>query len=219
MPVIEARNATKRYETRNERIEALDNVDLIIEQGEFIAVMGPSGSGKSTLLNILGLLDVPSSGDIYLDGEPTARLSDRERTRARKQSIGFVFQHFYLIPTLSAQENVELPRLLDHDPNTPDRAVELLTRVGLGDRLDHRPDELSGGQRQRVAIARALINDPRLVLADEPTGNLDRQTGRNVLTQFSDICEHGVAVIAVTHDEQVTRYTDRVLDLVDGDIQ
>ena len=216
MSVIEARDVTKRYETESEVVEALVDVDLAIEPGEFVAVMGPSGSGKSTLLNVLGLLDVPTEGDVYLDGEPTARLSDRERTRARKRTIGFVFQNFYLIPTLTARENVEIPRLLDRDQGTSERAADLLRRVGLGDRLEYRPDQLSGGQRQRVAIARALVNDPRLVLADEPTGNLDRKTGRSVLTQFTEVCERGVAVVAVTHDDQVTNYTDRVVNLVDG---
>jgi putative ABC transport system ATP-binding protein len=218
VPVIEARGVTKRYVTESEVVEALVDVDLAVEAGEFIAVMGPSGSGKSTLLNILGLLDVPTEGDVYLDGEPTASLSDRERTRARKRTIGFVFQNYHLIPTLTAQENVEIPRLLDHDPETPERAADLLRRVGLGDRLEYRPDQLSGGQKQRVAIARSLVNDPRLLLADEPTGNLDRETGRSVLTQFEEICEQGVAVVAVTHDEQVVDYTDRVVNIVDGRI-
>jgi len=218
VPVIEARGVTKRYVTESEVVEALVDVDLAVEAGEFIAVMGPSGSGKSTLLNIIGLLDVPTEGDVYLDGEPTASLSDRERTRARKRTIGFVFQNFHLIPTLTAQENVEIPRLLDHDPETPERAADLLRRVGLGDRLEYRPDQLSGGQKQRVAIARSLVNDPRLLLADEPTGNLDRETGRSVLTQFEEICEQGVAVVAVTHDEQVVDYTDRVVNIVDGRI-
>jgi len=218
VPVIEARGVTKRYVTESEVVEALVDVDLAVEAGEFIAVMGPSGSGKSTLLNIIGLLDVPTEGDVYLDGEPTASLSDRERTRARKRTIGFVFQNFHLIPTLTAQENVEIPRLLDHDPETPERAADLLRRVGLGDRLEYRPDQLSGGQKQRVAIARSLVNDPRLLLADEPTGNLDRETGRSVLTQFEEICEQDVAVVAVTHDEQVVDYTDRVVNIVDGRI-
>ena len=218
MPVIEAREVTKRYETGSEVVEALADVSLAVEPGEFIAVMGPSGSGKSTLLNVLGLLDVPTEGEVYLDGEPTTKLSDRERTRARKRTIGFVFQDFYLIPTLTAQENVEVPRLLDRDPGTPERAADLLRRVGLGHRLEYRPDQLSGGQKQRVAIARSLVNEPELLLADEPTGNLDRKTGRSVLTQFTEICEQGVAVVAVTHDEQVVEYTDRVVNIVDGRI-
>jgi len=143
-------------------------------------------------------------------------LSDAELTRARQQTIGFVFQDFHLIPTLTARENVEIPRLLHRDPETPERAADLLHRVGLGDRLNHRPDELSGGQRQRVAIARALVNRPRLVLADEPTGNLDRETGRDVLAEIADVCERGVSLVAVTHDDLVTGYADRVVTLTDG---
>ena len=217
-PVIEARDVVKRYETGAETILALAGVSIAIEPGEFVAIMGPSGSGKSTLLNVLGLLDEPTEGAVYLDGEDTSTLTESERTRARKRTIGFIFQNFYLIPTLTARENVEIPRLLDQDPNTPERAAELLSRVGLGDRLDHTPGELSGGQKQRVAIARSLINDPRLLLADEPTGNLDRETGRSVLRQFQEICEEGVAVVAVTHDAQVTDHADRTVTLVDGRI-
>jgi len=215
-PVLEARDVVKRYETGGETIEALKGVSLAAHPGEFIAVMGPSGSGKSTLLNLLGLLDEPTEGAVYLDGEDTSTLTERARTTARKQTIGFVFQNFYLIPTLSALENVEIPRLLDHDPDREDRAAELLERVGLGERLTHKPGELSGGQKQRVAIARALINDPRVLLADEPTGNLDQETGASVLEDFAAICREGVAVIAVTHDEMVTEHTDRTVTLIDG---
>ena len=215
-PVIEARDVVKRYETEAETILALAGVSVAVEPGEFVAVMGPSGSGKSTLLNVLGLLDEPTEGAVYLDGEDTSTLTERQRTLARKRTIGFIFQNFYLIPTLSARENVEIPRLLDHDQGSAERAAELLTRVGLGDRLDHTPGELSGGQKQRVAIARSLVNDPRVLLADEPTGNLDRETGRSVLGQFQEICNEGVAVIAVTHDLQVTDHADRTITLVDG---
>ena len=215
-PVIEARDVVKRYVTEAETILALDGVSLAVEPGEFVAIMGPSGSGKSTLLNVLGLLDEPTEGAVYLDGEDTSTLTERERTSARKRTIGFIFQNFYLIPTLTAKENVEVPRLLDQDPETPARAAELLAKVGLGDRLDHTPGELSGGQKQRVAIARSLVNDPRVLLADEPTGNLDRQTGRDVLEQFEEIRTEGVAVIAVTHDAQVADYADRTITLVDG---
>ena len=217
-PVIEARDVTKRYVTEAEVIEALAGVSIAIRPGEFVSIMGPSGSGKSTLLNVLGLLDEPTEGSIYLDGEDTSTLTERERTRARKRTIGFIFQNYYLIPTLTARENVEIPRLLDHDPETSARAAELLERVGLGDRMDHTPGELSGGQKQRVAIARSLVNDPRVLLADEPTGNLDRATGRDVLAQFQEICDRGVAVIAVTHDVQVTDHADRTVTLVDGRI-
>jgi len=217
--VIEARDVVKRYETEAETIEALAGVSVAVEPGEFVAIMGPSGSGKSTLLNVLGLLDEPTEGAVYLDGQDTSTLTERERTTARKRTIGFIFQNFYLIPTLTALENVEIPRLLDHDPGVSARAAELLSRVGLGDRLDHTPGELSGGQKQRVAIARALVNDPRLLLADEPTGNLDRATGRSVLEQFREICDGGVAVVAVTHDAQVAQFSDRTVTLVDGRVR
>jgi len=146
-------------------------------------------------------------------------LSDSERTRARKRTIGFVFQNFFLIPTLTARENVEVPRLFDTDPETTDRAIDLLTRMGLGDRLDHKPNELSGGQKQRVAIARSLINDPRVLLADEPTGNLDRDTGKQILDEFTDICDRGVSIITVTHDPLVEEYVDRTVELVDGELE
>jgi putative ABC transport system ATP-binding protein len=215
--MIEARDVVKRYDTGGETVVALDGVDVAVEGGEFVSVVGPSGSGKSTLLNVLGLLDVPSEGSVLLDGEPVDELGDRERTRARKRTIGFVFQDFHLVPTLTAQENVEVPRLFDREPEvTAERAADLLSRFGLADRLDHYPNELSGGQKQRVAIARALVNEPSVVLADEPTGNLDQDTGRSILDTFQEICGEGVAVVAVTHDELVTRYTDRTLQLVDG---
>ncbi|WP_255152481.1 ABC transporter ATP-binding protein [Halorarius halobius] len=217
--VVEARDLVKRYESGEGYLEALKGVDVAIEPGEFVAIMGPSGSGKSTLLNVLGLLDEPTEGSITLDGEDATALSDRKKTTARKRTIGFVFQNFYLIPTLTALENVEVPALLDRDPETRERATDLLERVGLGDRLEHRPSELSGGQKQRVAIARSLVNGPRLLLADEPTGNLDRATGRQVLEEFERITEEGVAVVAVTHDPQVPEYTDRTIEIVDGVLQ
>jgi len=214
--VIETRNVVKRYETGGETLTALKGIDFAVEPGEFVSIMGPSGSGKTTLLNLLGLLDDPSEGRVFLDDEDVTGISDRERTGARKRTIGFVFQNFYLIPTLTARENVEIPALFDRDPTVEDRAIDLLERVGLADRLDHRPDELSGGQKQRVAIARSLINEPRVLLADEPTGNLDRDTGRAVLDEFVSITEQDVAVIAVTHDELVNDYVDRTVRLVDG---
>jgi len=218
-PVVDATGLVKRYESGGGYLEALKGVDITIERGEFVAVMGPSGSGKSTLLNLLGLLDEPTEGTVRIDGRDTADLSDAERTRARKRTIGFVFQDFYLIPTLTALENVEVPALLDRDPETRGRAADLLGRVGLADRTDHLPSELSGGQKQRVAIARSLVNGPRLLLADEPTGNLDRETGRTVLDEFTRITESGVAVVAVTHDPQVPEYTDRTVDMLDGELQ
>lgn len=217
MTVIDAQGLVKRYRTGGQTLEALKGIDFRLEPGEFVSIMGPSGSGKTTLLNILGLLATPTEGQLLLDGRDVTDLGDRKRTRLRKRTIGFVFQHFYLLPTLTAVENVEVPRLFDRDRNRTARARDLLTRVGLGDRLDHRPDQLSGGQKQRVAIARSLINDPKIVLADEPTGSLDRDTGRKILDEFRHIAdEEDVAIIAVTHDELVNEYVDRTVHLVDG---
>ncbi|MWG35576.1 ABC transporter ATP-binding protein [Halomarina oriensis] len=243
--VVELRGVTKEYRSASETVVALDDVDFTVRPGEFVAVVGPSGSGKSTMLNVLGLLDVPTRGEQYLQGGDVTDLSDEEQTDARKRAIGFVFQDFHLIPTLTATENVELPTLFDgeiagttgrraapnggtgteatdgHDTDGADedpeaRARDLLSRVGLGERLDHDPTQLSGGQKQRVAIARALVNRPALVLADEPTGNLDRETGTTILEEFRRICEDGVAVVAVTHDDLVTEFADRTVELVDG---
>ncbi|ELZ26602.1 antimicrobial peptide ABC transporter ATPase [Halogeometricum pallidum JCM 14848] len=215
--IIELEGVWKRYQSGTETLEALKDVNFAAEPGEFVAIMGPSGSGKSTMLNVLGLLDVPSEGVVRLDGSDVTDLSDEEMTTQRKDAIGFIFQDFFLIPTLSAIENVEVPTLFGRDPTARDRGVELLERVGLGERIEHRPDQLSGGQKQRVAIARALINEPRILLADEPTGNLDRKTGRDVLELFTELkVEEDVAVIAVTHDDQLRQYADRVVNLVDG---
>ncbi|PSP84601.1 ABC transporter ATP-binding protein [Halobacteriales archaeon QS_1_68_17] len=217
MPVVQTRDLVKRYETGGETVVALDHIDFSVAAGEFVSIVGPSGSGKTTLLNMLGLLDGPTEGEIRLEGEDVTDLSSRERTAARKRTIGFVFQHFFLLPTLTAVENVEVPRLFDDDPETTARAERLLERVGLGDRLRHKPSELSGGQKQRVAIARSLINEPRLLLADEPTGNLDRETGKQILEEFARIKrEDDVAIVAVTHDPLVNEYTDRTVELVDG---
>jgi len=217
--ILEARDVTRRYETGSETVDALAGVDFSIDAGEFVSIMGPSGSGKSTLLNMLGLLDNPTEGTVLLDGEDVTTFTDKRRTTARKNTIGFIFQAFYLIPTLTARENVEVPRLLERDPETPERAAELLGRVGLGERVDHRPDELSGGQKQRVAIARSLINEPRVLLADEPTGNLDRETGRKILEEFQRIRDEGVAIVTVTHDPLLNEYVDRTVQVEDGKIK
>ena len=217
-PPMQLRDVEKVYEGGGETVRALKGIDLTIEAGEFVSVIGPSGSGKSTMLNTLGLLDTPTSGDVLLDGTDVTSFDDEQRTRARKESIGFVFQDFFLISTLSATENVTLPTVYDRDREATARAESLLERVGLGDRLDHRPTELSGGQKQRVAIARALINEPNVLLADEPTGNLDTDTGRQVLGEFERIRASGVAVVAVTHDELVSEYADRTIELVDGEL-
>ncbi|WP_435074609.1 ABC transporter ATP-binding protein [Halorubrum sp. HHNYT27] len=213
---VELRGVTKRYPGGGaEPVVALDDVDFAVKPGEFVAVVGPSGSGKSTLLNVLGLLDDPTEGQRILDGTDVTDLSITERTRARKESIGFVFQDFHLLPTLTAVENVSLPTAFDPG-DASDRAADLLTRFGLGDRLDHDPSELSGGQKQRVAIARSLINEPAVLLADEPTGNLDTETGESILAEFERVKSEGVAVVAVTHDPLVEEYADRVVELTDG---
>ena len=219
-PVISGRNVTKEYVTGGETVRALRGIDFRVDPGEFVAIVGPSGSGKSTLLNMLGLLDVPTSGVVELEGVDVETFGDTRRTRKRKDTIGFVFQSFHLIPTLTAVENVEVPRLLDRTPTkTREVATDLLARMGLGDRLDHYPDELSGGQKQRVAIARSLVNEPRLLLADEPTGNLDRDTGDQILAEFDAITNEGVAVVTVTHDDYVAQSADRVVNLIDGTVR
>jgi putative ABC transport system ATP-binding protein len=215
--LVEVRDVTRQYDVGAEIVTALADVDLTVEAGEFVAVVGPSGSGKSTLLNVIGLLDTPTEGTVLVDGVDSSSLSDAERTALRRESIGFVFQSFYLIPTLTARENVALPRLfVGSAAERNRRAVELLARFGLGDRTEHRPPQLSGGQQQRVAIARSLINEPGLLLADEPTGNLDQTTGRQILREFQAITREGVGVVAVTHDRLVTDHADRVVELVDG---
>lgn len=215
-PPIELDDVVKRYDRGGEVVTALGGVDLVVEAGEFLSIVGPSGSGKSTMLNVLGLLDVPTAGTVRLHGRDVTTLDDRERTLARKESVGFVFQDFYLLPTLTATENVLVPTMFDSDRDAEDRAIDLLGRLGLGDRTTHTPDELSGGQKQRVAIARALINEPEILLADEPTGNLDRDTGSTILEEFRRICDRGVSVVTVTHDPLVTTYAGRTVELVDG---
>lgn len=219
-PPLELRDVTKEYDSGAEVVRALKSVDFEVARGEFVSVVGPSGSGKSTMLNMLGLLDVPTNGEVYLDGRRVTDLTERERTTARKRYVGFVFQQFFLIDSLSAVENVTLPTVYDPDREARDRAVSLLKRVGLGDRLDHRPTQLSGGQKQRVAIARALVNGPAVVLADEPTGNLDQDTGTTILEEFRRICdEEDVALVTVTHDPLVADYADREVELIDGVIE
>lgn len=219
--VIRGVDVVREYQTGDQTIRALDGVDFAINPSDFVAVVGPSGSGKSTLLNLLGLLDVPTSGQVVLHNEDVSTFSESERTSKRKRDIGFVFQSYYLIPTLTAVENVEVPRLLDRKPRqTRNRATELLERVGLGQRLRHYPNELSGGQKQRVAIARSLINNPNILLADEPTGNLDRDTGDDILALFDELrAERDVAVVTVTHDQYVADAADRIVNLIDGVVQ
>ena len=220
MSVIELEGVVKRYPSGDGFIEALKGVDFHADRGEMVTVIGPSGSGKSTMLNIIGLLDTPTEGIVRHDGRDVSRFTEDELTEERRSGIGFVFQAFHLLPMLTATENVELPSMWDTSVDRRDRAVDLLERVGLGDRLDHTPDRLSGGQKQRVAIARALINEPELVLADEPTGNLDQATGQTILDELTRLKEEeNIAIVAVTHDDQLLEYADRVVRIVDGVIQ
>ena len=220
MTVIELADVVKRYRTGAEEITALDGVDFRADRGELVTIIGPSGSGKSTLLNMIGLLDTPTAGGVRLDGREVTEFSEDELTEERRSGIGFVFQEFHLLPMLTATENVELPSMWDTGVDRRERAVDLLERVGLGDRLDHRPSELSGGQSQRVAIARSLINEPEILLADEPTGNLDQDTGATILDELTRLKDaEEIAIVAVTHDEQLVEYADRVVRLVDGVLQ
>lgn len=220
MSVIKLDGVVKRYQNGEEVITALKGVDFDADRGELVVVTGPSGSGKSTMLNIIGLLDSPSEGTVHLDDRNVTNFSEDELTEERRSGLGFVFQDFHLLPMLTAVENVELPSMWDTEVDCTDRATELLNWVGLGDRLKHKPDQLSGGQQQRVAIARALINSPDILLADEPTGNLDQETGRTILDELARLKEdENIAIVAVTHDEQMVGYADRVVEIVDGVIQ
>ena len=217
--MIDLQAICRDYDVGEEVVHALDHVDLSIESGEYISIMGPSGSGKSTLLNILGLLDRPTSGEYLLDGESIAVLEDDELAAVRREKIGFIFQSFHLVPRLSAAENVELPMMLKGDPPRSRReaAREMLESVGLDHRLDHRPDQLSGGERQRVACARALVNEPSILLADEPTGNLDSATGDRIMTFLQRVVdERRQTVLMVTHDARFAAMAHRVVKLRDG---
>ena len=218
--LIRTEDVSRRYRMGGETIEALRGVDLAIRRGDYTAIMGPSGCGKSTLMNIIGCLDAPDGGRYWLDGQLVSDLGDRELAQVRNRAIGFVFQSFALLPRATALQNVELPLVYAHVPRRERlrRAAEALERVGLTGRSRHRPAELSGGQRQRVAIARALVTSPSLLLADEPTGNLDTTTGEEILALFDDIHRAGNSVIVVTHDAGVAARASRVLRMLDGRI-
>ena len=222
MPLIELHEVSKIYDLGEVKVEALKNASLTIEQGEYVALMGPSGSGKSTLMNMLGCLDRPTSGSYCLAGEEVVDMSRDQRAGIRNRRIGFVFQNFNLLARTSAAENVELPLLYSAGVSARERrrlAIETLEQVGLGDRLNHHPGQLSGGQQQRVAVARALINKPSILLADEPTGNLDSRTSNEVIQLFSDLNKHnGITIILVTHDQAVARNAKRIIVLHDGGI-
>jgi putative ABC transport system ATP-binding protein len=217
---VSLREVRKTYQV-GEPVHALDGVSLTVPRGSYTAVMGPSGSGKSTLMNLIGCLDTPTAGTIDVNGEEVTTMSDRERTRIRGDEVGFVFQTFNLMPRLTALENVALPLVfkgVDRDERT-EHASAVLDRVGLADRLDHRPNELSGGQRQRVAIARALVSDPALVLADEPTGNLDSETGERIMELFADIHAEGNTILMVTHERHIAEHAERIVNMLDGRIE
>jgi putative ABC transport system ATP-binding protein len=221
-PVIQTHELTKQYKLGSKHtVTALHNVDITIQKAEMVSIIGPSGSGKSTLLSIIGGLDTPSSGSVQIDGVEISRMNENQLTEIRNEKIGFIFQFFNLIPTLTATENVALPvqfaRKTQFNPEK--RAKELLTALGLGDRLGHRPTELSGGQQQRVAIARALANNPPLLLADEPTGNLDTESGKMVLETLQNVREQfGTTIVIVTHDNKLASLADRTIRLVDGEV-
>jgi putative ABC transport system ATP-binding protein len=220
-PLIYLENVTKVYQAGEIAVHALREVSLTVEKGEFVAIMGPSGSGKSTLMNIIGCLDRPTSGRYFLDGLEVSRLSRNELAEIRNHEIGYVFQHFNLLPRTNALENVELP-LIYSDLGTQERrarALVALERVGLADRVYQFPNQLSGGQQQRVAIARAVVVDPRLVLADEPTGNLDTRTSIEVMALFQQLRGGGITIVLVTHEPDIARYASRLVTLRDGTIR
>ncbi|MDD1748511.1 MAG: ABC transporter ATP-binding protein [Methanothrix sp.] len=216
--IIEAGKLCKVYRRGREEIQALKNVDFCVEAGEFVSIIGPSGSGKTALLNMLGCLDMPSSGSLRLNGNEIAGRKERDLVKLRRENIGFVFQQFYLMPTLTASENIELPLLFSKKNGGKKRIDEVLQMVGLADRGDHLPAQLSGGEMQRVAIGRALINDPRIVLADEPTGNLDRATSEIIFDLFSELNKRGLTLVVVTHNLDLARRAEKMYTLRDGRI-
>jgi putative ABC transport system ATP-binding protein len=217
--MIRVENLSKVFQKDRLEVRVLQDISLSISEGEFVSIMAPSGMGKSTLLNILGCLDKPTGGVYILDGVPVQDMDDDQLSSIRNQKIGFVFQSFHLLPRMTAWENVILPLIYsDTEMDMKERAVQVLTSVGLADRVDHLPRELSGGQQQRVAIARALINSPRIILADEPTGNLDSASGQEVMRIFRDLHATGTTLIIVTHDMEVANQADRIISMKDGSI-
>ena len=210
----------KIYEMGSEKVHALDGVNLTINEHEFVAIVGPSGSGKSTLMNMIGCLDTPTSGEYYLEGNDISKMNDSQLTLIRRKKVGFIFQQFNLLSKSTALENVELPAMYNGDSakDRKNKAVAALEKVGLGDRIRHRPSELSGGQQQRVAIARALVNNPPVLLADEPTGNLDSHSGEDVMGMIKDLHAQGNTIILITHDHEVAAHAPRIIEIKDGKI-
>jgi putative ABC transport system ATP-binding protein len=220
-PIIEIKNIKRDFELGEEIIHVLKGIDLTINKGEYVALMGPSGSGKSTLMNILGCLDTPTSGSYTLNSKLVSEMHDNELAEIRNKEIGFVFQTFNLMPRTTALDNVALPMVYAGHPKSErnERATEVLTQVGLADRMDHKPNQLSGGQRQRVAVGRALVNKPAIILADEPTGNLDSKTSLEIMNLFDEIHANGNTVILVTHEEDIAEHAHRIIRLRDGLIE
>ena len=218
--MINLENLCRHFEVGNQVVRALDEVDLAINEKEYVSIMGVSGSGKSTLLNILGLLDTPTSGDYVLSGINTSKMNDDEMAHIRSTKIGFVFQSFHLIPRLTAAENIEMPMVLSGlNPKERQEKVDTaLARVNLTDRSDHRPEQLSGGQRQRVAIARSIVMEPDVLLADEPTGNLDSSSSKEIIKLIEELNKGGLTLVVVTHDKEMGRRSDRLIELLDGKI-
>ena len=219
--VIVTRNLKREYIMGEEVVRALRGVDVMIRKNEFVAIMGPSGSGKSTLMNMIGCLDTPTEGEYWLNGHRVSELNDNELARIRNREIGFVFQTFNLLPRASALHNVELPLVYAGmgSRERKQQAVEALTRVGLADRMEHKPNELSGGQRQRVAIARALVNKPSILLADEPTGNLDSTTGQEIMALFENLYKGGQTIVLVTHEHDIAEHANRQVHILDGKVE
>jgi len=220
-PILQMSQITKAYEMGEESQTVLQDVDLTIEQGDFVAILGPSGSGKSTLMNIIGCLDSPTSGTYFLSGQKIADLDDKILAKIRNKEIGFVFQQFQLLPRLSAIHNVELPLIYAgvSEKERKRRAEEMLRKVGLGDKLHHRPNQLSGGQQQRVAIARALVTEPTILLADEPTGALDQKTSHQIMDLFHEIHQEGKTIIMITHDQKIAKNAKKIVHILDGNLR
>jgi putative ABC transport system ATP-binding protein len=219
--IIKVKDVYKIYQVGTQEVRALNGLSMSVDKNEYVALMGPSGSGKSTLMNVLGALDTPTSGHYWLNGTDVSRLRDDDLAHIRNKEIGFVFQTFNLLPRYTALENVAMPLIYAQmgKAERKERAEEVLEMVGLGDRMDHRPNELSGGQRQRVAVARALVNKPSIILADEPTGNLDTKTSYEIMALFDDIHQNGNTVILVTHEDDISRHAHRIVRLRDGVVE